>query len=261
LTANGWTARQKADLFLNTDFSKFFAPMLVPFGVRKALALQWPISLRKLEAFYDSLTRPNPFGPALHFVPNLLINSVDAEENRQVVYCTALPAWSQARQDLESGRFYSYRTDSQGIARKTIRWDVCQVKLAKALVRSSVLPGLVADESRFMDGGIAENPLLSPLPSDSRILLLHLGYPGLVNQGGDTVPKGILNRALFAYEFKAYQAAEHLMGHFPALSVIYPGIFNEDSADFGLSRARKQAMLNLGESNTLMQWEALADAV
>lgn len=259
LTASGWLASEKIALFLDTDFQRFFQPTLgplplLPFAARKALALQWPISLAKLEAFYETLTKPNRYGPPVRFAPGLLINTVDADENRQVVYCSQLPEWANAERDSETGRYYTFHSDAQSRKRKMIRWEVGTVSLATAMARSSVLPGLVADDPRYMDGGIAENPLLSPLPRDVHVLLMHLGYPGLVGEFGKTLPTSILDRALYAYEFKAAQHAEHLIREFPNLSVIYPGIYTEESANFAISRQRKQTMIDFADIYAVNQW-------
>jgi predicted acylesterase/phospholipase RssA len=248
LTANGWYAEEKRDLFLDTDFRKLFTPALVPFSWRKTLALQWPISLAKLAAFIDSL--------GLRPVENLLVNTVDAEENIQVVYCEKLPPWLNCKAD-EAGRFYTCRASKSGEIKKVIRWEpgaFSRFGYGKVLTRSMVLPGLVADEKRFKDGGVAENPLLSVFPANANILLMHLGYAGLVPQNGSTVPLGILAEAMYDYEFKAYSYTEHLMGHYPNLTAIYPEIYDVDSTAFDLSLASREQMIERARANTRAQW-------
>ena len=205
LTANGWTGEQKKAMFLGTDFAKFFRPFLVPFGIRKALSVIAPISLDKLADFIDSLQDSNPYGPALTRFDGLLINSVDAEENIQVVFCHQRPEWLP---------------DSTRL--KVQPWAFNRMSLGTILTRFMVLPGLRADDPRWQDGGVAENPLLSVLPKDANITLIHLGYAGLVKKNGDTIPKTILDQALYDYEFKAYSFAEWLMAGFSNLTVIRP---------------------------------------
>lgn len=234
LTANRWSASEKRQLFLNTDFAKFFTPALVPYELRKLTALNWPIQLKKLAAFIDGL------GLKAH--PGLLVNSVDAEDNAQVIYCDELPPWADT-------------------SNKAVRWEPGAFKrwsLGTLLTRSMVLPGLLADDPRWLDGGVAENPLLSVLPQEAHILLIHLGYAGLVKKDGGTSPKGALQQALYAYEFKAFSYAEHLMGHFPNLRVVYPKVYDVDSSAFNLNFAAKLEMLRRAQANTRPQWEAMA---
>lgn len=238
LTANGWTGEQKKALFLDTDFARFFRPFLMPFGIRKALAVIAPISLRKLATFIDSLQNPNPYGPPIRRFDGLLINSVDAEENVQTIFCHQTPEWLYP-------------------APKRVRvkcWAFNRQTLGTILTRSMVLPGLRADDPRWQDGGVAENPLLSALPKDAAITLIHLGYAGLVRKNGDTSPKTALDQALYDYEFKAYSFSEHLMSGFSDMTVIRPEIYDLDSANFGLSREGKQDMIFRAMSNTRTQW-------
>jgi predicted acylesterase/phospholipase RssA len=243
LTANGWTGEQKKLLFLDTDFSRFFHPFLIPMGLRKFLAVVTPISLRKLGEFIDSLQKPNPYGPPLQQFDKLLINSVDAEENMHVVFCQERPEWLKSSKRLRIEPLLSKKQT-----------------LGMVITRSMVLPGLRADDLRWQDGGVAENPLLSPLPKDADITLIHLGYAGLVWKQGSTSPKNALEQALYDYEFKAYSFAEHLMSAFSNLTVIRPEIYDVESANFALSRDEKQDMLLRAMVNTQTQWATLAES-
>lgn len=250
LTANGWTAQQKKKLFLETDFARLFTPLLMPFGWRKALALKWPISLEKLAVFIDGL--------GLKPTPHLFVNSVDAEQNVQVVYCEELPAWLHVDWDPVDGCHYSYRRNRLGEKVKSIRWEprsFSRLGFGKVLTRSMVLPGLVADDRRYKDGGVAENPLLSIFPENTNMLLMHLGYAGLVEKKGTTIPIEALDEALYAYEFKAFSFAEHLMEHYGRLTVIYPKIYDVDSTKFNLSAKEKQLMFMRAAQNTQDQWD------
>lgn len=254
LTANGWTAEQKREMFLNTDFGKMFTPFGMPFNFRKILALHWPISLSGLGKFYKSLCKQNPFGPPLEFKSNLLINSVDVEENIGIAYCKEIPHWVTTEQDPKNGKPYSYRTSHDGKRHKVIRWEVNNTPLELALIRSASLPGLVSDHERYMDGGIWENPLLSTLPRDASIFLMHLGYAGLVPQGSNTIPKSIIDRFLYSYEFKNYSFAEHILEHFDNVTAIYPKIYDVDTAAFNMSRSDKEKLLARARANTKDQW-------
>lgn len=232
LTANGWDGRMKISLFLDTDFGAMVKPALLPFGLRKAFSVVKPMQLERLAEFIDEL--------GLKPVEGLLINTVDAETNTHIVYCETKPKWwpADAKATLVEGAF-------------------TQLGFGTVITRSMALPGLVADDPRYMDGGIAENPLLSVLPSDAQILMVHLGYAGLLKDGGDTVPKGLLNRAMYAYERKAYELVEHLMSHYSKLRAIFPKVYDVDSTAFNLSYSAKLDMVNTARLNTKPQWEAL----
>lgn len=240
LTLNGWTGEQKVALYLDMDFKKFFTPALLPLTVRKVLAVFAPISLKKLANFINTLQDENPYGPPLERFDGLLINSVDAEKNIQVVFCQTQPDWLKDSKQLK-------------VEANAFKWD----NLGIIITRSMVLPGLRADDPRWQDGGVSENPLFSVLPKDAAIMLIHLGYAGLVQRGKDTIPKTALEQALYDYEFKAYVFAEYLMGEFFNMTVIRPEIYDVDSANFGLSKADKQRMIQRAQENTRDQWAAL----
>lgn len=229
LTANHWSPSRKIALFEDTDFGKLFSPALIPFGLRKALALKWPISLRRLADFFDGL--------GLAPMPGLLINTVDAEANRQIVYCEAVPPWWPPNSKIQ-----------------IIDRAFSSLGFGKILTRSMVLPGLVADETRYMDGGIAENPMMSALPQEADILLMHLGYAGDVRRDGDTTPKSLIDRSLYAYEFKAKTLADHMAAHFPKIKIIRPGVYDVDPSEFSLSREEKKRIVEAGYRNTLSFW-------
>jgi len=234
MTANGWDADTKIQFFIETDFEKLFTPFLIPFGVRKAatLVLDNPIKLKKLSDLIDSLN--------FDIAEEILVNTVDSLTNQQIVYCEKKPEWwpEQTTAKLITNAFSQYG-------------------FGKILTRSMVLPGLEADDPRYMDGGIAENPFLSALPVDSEILFMHLGYAGDVVQKGDTVPKGLLSRSLYAYEHKATTFLNHMIQHYPNLKPIYPKIYNVDSSNFALSKRDKKLMVQNAQYNCIPQWKQL----
>jgi|GEM_PF-4856639 len=238
LTANGWTAKQKIDFFLHVDFTHFFKPFLLPFTARKAMALAFPIKLAKLAEFIDSLAKPNPYGPELKPVPGLLINSVRADkDNRQIVFCEQKPEWLVPNDRLE-----------------VVEGAFTKEGYGKIITRSMALPGLQADDPMWFDGGVAENPLISILPTDSNIILMHLGYAGLVGEGEQAVPSGMLARAMYCYERKAYEQAEHLASHYPNLKAIKQEVYDVDSTAFDISQAQKLDMVKRGRDNSRSYW-------
>lgn len=234
MTANGWDADSKIQFFLETDFEKLFTPFLIPFSLRKtaSVVLNNPIKLKKLSDLIDSLN--------FDCNEELLVNTVDSLTNEQIVYCETKPLW------------WPEKTDA-----KLITNAFSQYGFGKILTRSMVLPGLEADDPRYMDGGIAENPFLSALPLDSEILFMHLGYAGDVWDKGDTVPKGVLNRSLYAYEHKATAFLKHMMQHYPNLKPIYPKIYNVDSSNFALDKRGKKIMVQNAQFNCIPQWKKL----
>ena len=247
LSANGWTGGQKSALFLQTDFGKFFKPFLIPFGLRKNLiGLNIPISLRKLHKFYESLTIENPFGPPLIRFENLLINSVDTQENIHVVYCEVIPPFIQV-----NGQGYSHNG--------RIKWikgafSNPEIGIAGALCDSQALPGLRSIRPHMKDGGIAQNPLLSVFPVDSQILMINLGYAGKVEKHGHDFPVQVLDEALYAYEFRAHEATSELIQRYPDLTAIHPGGYHQDSSDFAANATKRAFMVADGFSNTMPQW-------
>src|ERR1044072_9358930 len=86
---------------------------------------------------------------------------------------------------------------------------------------------------------------------------MHLGYAGLVPNKGNTIPKTLLERFLYAFEFKAYSFAEHLLERFQKMTVISPIILNVDTAALHLTRHEKKQMLNSAKVNTQDQWKVL----
>lgn len=238
LTANGWNTKQKIDFFLKVDFSHFFTPFFLPFEARMALAVVSKIKLTKLAQFIDSLMKPNPYGPELKPLRSLLVNSVRADkQNKQIVFCEKKPDWL-----VPNGRL------------EVVESAFSTLGYGKVLTRSMVLPGLEADDPMWFDGGTAENPLLSVLPQDSNIILMHLGYAGLVGEGETAVPNDILSRAMYCYERKAYEALEHMISHFPNMKVIRPEVYDISSTNFGLSLSQKIDMVKRGRENSRIYW-------
>ena len=231
LTANGWTAQQKISLFLDTQFSTLFAPAFVPFGLRKALALKWPISLKRLAHFMDEL--------GLTHTERLVINAVDAQTNAHLIYCEKRPPWLSDE------------------AQVTVVEDAFSREgLGTILTRSMALPGLNADHARYRDGGFAENPLLSVLPNNITGVLVSLGYPGLIIKDGKPWPDSIIEQAFYAVDRKGAAFAQFLTQQRPGIKVIDPKVYDVDSSAFGLSRTAKIDMVQRGFETSRPQWLA-----
>ncbi|MBY0451339.1 MAG: patatin-like phospholipase family protein [Cyanobacteria bacterium] len=233
LTANRWSAQQKLDLFFKTDFSRFFLPgglHIMPFMLRKALSAVFPMSLKRLADWIDSL--------GLMPVSGMLTNTVNSLTNEHIVYCEDPPLWWPASSNI-----------------KLVTQAFSTLGFGTVLTRSMALPGLNADEPEFRDGGYAENPLLSILPSDSTGVMINLGYPGNAKwHGGKNYPVAALDQAMYYVEYKNYASTQHLIAHYQALKVIYPNIFDVDSTNFALSINDKRKIVKTSIQNTQSQW-------
>jgi len=240
LTANGWACRDKVRLFLDTDFKRLFSPV-VPWGLRKVLAAKWSVSLAGLAKFIDGL--------GLKPVPNLFVNSVDSQDNKHVIFCEDLPDWLTLTPD-DAG----YLTSHGG----RVRWVTgaySQLGYGKVLTRSMVLPGLVADEPRWKDGGFGENPLLSIFSQDAQMLLVQLGYAGdVAYKKGCTVPTDLIDEVMYGIDYRSNGATSHMMEHYPGLKVICPQVYDVDSTAFDLDYDAKIDLVERGRLNSLRQW-------
>lgn len=230
LTANRWSARKKADLFLNTNFEKFFTSFFMPFAARKLLAATFPISLAKLSEWIESL--------GLVPVNGLLINTVNSSTNEHIVYCEDPPLWWN---------------DSKGIQLETKAFS--RLGFGDVITRSMALPGLNADEPEYRDGGYAENPLMSVLPDDTKGLMINLGYAGTATwHGGKDYPIAALDQAMYYVEYKNYYTTQQLIKRFKNLKVINPEVYDINPTDFGISSDDKKKMLVRAQLNTRNQW-------
>ncbi|MEB3286573.1 MAG: patatin-like phospholipase family protein [Vampirovibrionales bacterium] len=233
LTANGWSARQKVDFFIENNFTQFFTPPWMPFSLRKALTLFAPIQLKKFADYIDGLN--------LTPLPGLLINAVDSQLNKQVVYCEKKPDWW---------------VDIPGTALRENAFS--DLGYGTILTRSMALPGLRADHPKFKDGGFAENTILTMIPRDADILMINLGYAGDTQwPSGNTFPLMALEDLLYLIEYKNYYYVRFISTHFPNLKTIYPSIFDVDSTTFNLTQSEKTSMVERAMANTSAQWQAL----
>lgn len=241
LSANGWGARQKIDLFLDTDFKRLFAPWFLPFGWRKLASVRWPMALQKLAEFIDGL--------GLQPVDNLLVNAVDMATNRHVIYCEQLPPWAGESQI--------------GPDHGNLVWvpgAFSQLGYGRVLTRSMCLPGLVADDARYKDGGGALNGPLSAMPVNTTGVFMNLGFAGDVTyQQGEPATSDLIESGLYLFEFLSNRHVAHWLGHRPGLATIWPRLYDVDSSAFDLTRSQKQAIVNQGYFNTTAQWDVLTE--
>lgn len=239
LTANRWGAKDKKRLYLETDFGRLFAPPLIPFGLRKAIAPAWPISLQKLADFIDGLgLKPHP---------GLMVNSVSRQGGITKIWCEEIPGWVAPVQDAK-GRMTSHDGRFQWIPGTFTREG-----FGRPLVRSMVLPGLKADDDS-MDGGWGYNGLLPLFTPDTRITFMNLGYAG---QGPTAQKEGFLHlvdELMFGFEYKAYLHNKDVMADYPGAKVIYPKVWDVDSSAFNLSRKNREAVFFRGADNSAGQW-------
>lgn len=233
LCANGWTGREIAELLINTDIPKLVTPL--PWAVRKPLILAKPIRLEGMARFFDSLDlKPE--------VP-LVINSWDAEDNVQTLFCETLP------EDVNLA----------GTSAVPTRWQFeafSDLGYGTILTRSMALPGLLADSTRWMDGALGEHPPLSWLPAETELTLINLGFSGLVEKAGDSRPKHLIERALYAYEVTATVSQNRGLARFNNPKVIDPKIYDVDSIAFDLKPSEKKALVRRAFTQSLPQWEA-----
>lgn len=235
LAASGWAPDRRCHLFAQTDLGRLVSPFL-PFSWRKPMALAKPMGLDRVAAWIDSL--------GLKPSPGLMVNAVDAETNTHVIFCQEVPPW--------------------GLGLKGVEWSIVDwghAPIGKILARSMALPGLVADHPKWMDGGLAENPLLSVLPRSYTILMLNLGYPGLVKDKGSLIPQGVIERSFYAYDFKAATLARKLAEEFKHIYMIEPKVYDVPSVAFDIDQEARRRMITLGRINTKPQWEAIPEGL
>lgn len=229
LVANQWTPQEMGDLFVKTDFKQLLTTM--PWQVRKPLLAVSPISLHRIKALIDNLQ--------LKSSPKLFINTWDAESNQQVIYCEQKPAWAEK---------------TPGIPTVWIENAYTDLGFGTVITRSMALPGLEADHRQWMDGGLSEHPPLAFVPRTVEAFIINLGYAGLVPHNGNTIPKTLLDRALYAYEVTASTRQRMVLSQFTQCIEINPLIYDVDSIDFSLTAAQKQALIDRGSEATKAQW-------
>lgn len=230
LLANGWKSPQIRQLFLSMPLTKSVTCM--PWDTRKLLIPFEPVKLAGIKKFIDSLN--------LAPQPGLFVNSWNAKENIQYVFCETKPDWVNT---------------TGPVATKWVEKAFSQLGYGTVLTRSMALPGLMADDPAWMDGGLGEHPPLSFLPHDTEITLFNLGYSGQwpVRRGG--VPTNLLDRALYSYEVTAYTRTCCDIAPYPFVQQLNPHIYDVDPIDLDMNQNKRQTLIQRGFDNTLAQWE------
>lgn len=224
LTANGWTPEEKIEFFVSTYFPKLFTRL--PWSIRQSLSLIKPLSLEGVAKKIDKL--------GLKSSPKLFINTWDIVTGRQIIYCEKKPDW------FESDKYTVFVENAfNGLGFGTV------------ITRSMALPGLIADDYRYIDGGISEHPPLSFIPKNHHILMITLGYAGLLRP----IQKGFVERAFYAYEVKSKLFMEKCLSEFTDIYVVNPKIYDISSLAFNLTKEEKKILVQRGYENTLEYWQ------
>lgn len=229
MMASGWSGTKMSDFFCKTDFKGLLSGW-IPWSIRKPFMAVSPVSLAKVAKLIDSLDFKRS--------DKLFINTWDAEDNKQVIYCQSVPTWA-----IQSACFpVEFAPDFGGLSLGTV------------LTRSMALPGLVADSLRWMDGGIGEHPPICLLPDDTDLTVINLGFPGLIPKAGDTTPKTLIDRGLYAVEVIQSTRQDLSKARFTKRKELNPKIYDIDSTDFGLSQQQRLDMIGRAYKATLDQW-------
>lgn len=194
----GWHPNAVRRLLLEAPLKRLFSPLL-PWAWRKTTMAINPISLEPFGNWLHEQLSTEIMSAGYGITPTL-INYWDSASDREILFHGYI------------GRAYK---------------DYCL-----AVIRSMALPGLRADHCRYLDGGIASHP---PLPADTEEKIVHidLGFAGLVEREGDTIPKGAfeINRALYCYEVTASKAQEGRFAGFKHVERWNPKVYDVDSLD------------------------------
>lgn len=232
MLASGWRPLQMAHAVVQAPFSTLLSPL--PWQWRRNLVVVKPVQLAGLTRWLASL----------NLVPTqpLLINAWNCETNRQTLYTNRRSNWQ--------------RTPHVALKTDWSEEGITPQNLPTVLARSMALPGLLADHPRWMDGALGEHPPLEAIPTETPVVLINLGYAGLLsNDLADTIPRSILQRALYAYEVTATINQKRAFSRLSNLIEIQPRIYDVDSTAFDLSPKEKWEIILRGYRNTLFQWQ------
>ncbi|HYF35456.1 MAG TPA: hypothetical protein VD994_09220 [Prosthecobacter sp.] len=236
--AQGMSAETIFDILAETEFQTLFKPFFMPWALRKNLMAVKPCRLDGMAKWIDRLARVYRWRP----LDNFFCNAWDAQNNQHVIFCESIPDWGHDHYDVMGIVF-------QPGAFSELGWGT-------VLTRSMTLPGLIADQARWCDGGIAGHPPVNFVPLDANLTVLNLGYPGLLPGKGDQ-DTGILAKAMECYEVTASYAQRRMLEEFPNRIEINPQIYDVDSTDFAMSEDAKRAMIMRAMRNTATQWAAV----
>lgn len=238
MTANGWSARKQISIFLNTNIEKElrrYDPLVVkflPWNQRKLAMVRANIKLKGLAEYLDGL--------GLQWPESLIITCTDSMNNTQIAACRGKrPLWA---------------VDTPLVKTVWVENALDKATIGAWITRSMALPGLEADDLRYMDAGVIEHPPMSFLPLDAEILCTNLGYAGDVAGWEQKIPKNIEDRLSYCYERAADTRQDLFFERYPNTRIICPEVFNVDSMAMNLDRKDKIAMMKTASVNSVKYW-------
>jgi len=247
MLAAGWSPARMMDALLHLAIDRILSPL--PWRLRLPMAVVKPLSLKPLACWIDE--------QGLIPLHPLVINTWDSETNTQLFITN-----SQALAQRSMASASPSVPKSQWVV--ILAEGVGQPSWGTLVTRSMALPGLLADHPRWMDGALGEHPPLSFAQPEDTVVVVNLGYPGLVPQPtgkqGEmtTIPQGTLARALYAYEVTASMNQKRAFTRFITPVVqIEPRVFDVKSTAFDLSAQAKLGLMRRGYEETLAQWPAV----
>lgn len=220
LVASAWNSEKIKRFLVKAPFRRLITPWM-PWGARKLSIPAFPVSLKRVAAYLDEHI------PSDGLKLPLIINAWDAKSNKQVFYCDKKPEWAD-----NTFNFPSRWVEGA--------WE--EHSLGTLITRSMALPGLIADDPRYFDGGLAEHPPMAFLPHGADVHLIELGYPGKLKK----IPKGLVERGLYSYEVKSTMLSHAVNWEFSNLSVYNPHVFDVDSLALDMNAADRLALYNRG---------------
>lgn len=229
MIGSGWSMDRMSELFATTDFSKLLS--VFPWKLRMPTMIVSPVKMDKIARFIDDLRlKPSE---------KVFINAWHGGLNKQFIYCEKKPAWATGQQLMDTV-WIENAFSTHGFGR--------------LITRSMTLPGLLADEPEWMDGGVGEHPPMSFLPADANILCVNLGYAGLVPSKDGLTPRSFQDRAMYMYEVTAAGRQRYAFRSFPRIQVIDPKVYHVDSTCFNISEQSKRRLMDYAYNNTYEQW-------
>lgn len=236
MIANNYSTQKMVDIYVEKDFTDFFVCMAALWKARYFAS--WSnsnlsVKMNKVADFLNNELK-------LQGSPRLFINTWDAKANCQIIYCEKKPEWVIDDQRIPTV------WEENAYERYTV---------GTCIARSMCLPGLMADEPRFMDGGLGDHPALTFIPRDSNLLFINSGFAGLVTKWPQTVPLSSIDRAMYAYDVKAAIFNNFMLAEFPNKTVIQPKVYNYSALDLDMNKATKKEVIAAGMLNSTPQWK------
>lgn len=238
--AAGMHPQKIEDIICTANLKELLFPF-APWFLRKNTLAFYPLSLHRVASFInENIGR---------FPDNLIFNTWDFQTNKQIIYKTSPLPW--LHQHLPGRDDYQVidLTFNKRTSNNELPFD-----LGTLITRSMALPGLKADDLRYMDGGVSEHPHLGLIPDDVELIYIEMGFPGLQDHGnGSNVPKGLLARALEAYEAKAFNASKAILKGRDNLTIFNPKVYDVSPIDFSMSEKDRRALVARGYLATVKQ--------